>query len=137
MYIFVMIVHVIVCFVLILVVLLQAGRGGGLTDMMGGQAQSIFGTQTSEFMVKATEVCAILFVVTSLSLGIMTTQRGKSLMERHRFGLPSKQVALPVPSTPKETAPVAQGIPQAAVSSGPAASVSASETKQTEPSSKG
>ncbi len=93
MYIAIMIVHVIVCVVLILVVLLQAGRGGGVTDMLGGQAQNMFGTQTSEFMVKATEICAVLFVVTSLSLGIMTTQKSKSLMERRRFSDTLKQVA--------------------------------------------
>ncbi len=107
MYIVVMIVHVIVCIVLILVVLLQAGRGGGVTDMLGGQAQNIFGTQTSEFMVKATEICAVLFVVTSLSLGIMTTQKSKSLMERRRFGDTLKQVAahaMPASKTPDKAA---------------------------------
>ena len=83
MYIFLMIVHVFVCLVLIAVVLLQAGRGGGFSEMMGGsQPQSIFGTQTNTFMTRATEVCAVLFIVTSLSMGILSTQRGKSLMEK-------------------------------------------------------
>ena len=83
MYIFILIIHVIVCFVLILVVLLQAGRGGGFSDMMGGgQPQSIFGTQTNTFMTRATEVCAVVFIITSLTLGMMSTQKGKSLMER-------------------------------------------------------
>src|SRR6185436_18389881 len=83
MYILVLIVHVIVCFVLIAVVLLQAGRGGGFSDMMGGgQPQSIFGTQTNAFMTRATEVCAVVFIITSLTLGMMSTQKGKSLMER-------------------------------------------------------
>ena len=83
MYIFLLIVHVIVCLVLVMVVLLQAGRGGGFSDMLGGgQPQSLFGTQTNAFMVKATEVCAVIFIITSLSLGIITTQRGKSLMEK-------------------------------------------------------
>src|SRR4051812_20529851 len=82
MYIFLLIIHVIVCFVLVAVVLLQAGRGGGFSDMMGGaQPQSIFGTQTNAFMTRATEVCAVLFIVTSLSLGILSVQRGKSLMD--------------------------------------------------------
>ena len=83
MYIFLISVHVIVCLILITVVLLQAGRGGGMSDMMGGgQPQSIFGTQTNAFMTRATEISAVLFIVTSLSLGIMSTQRGKSLVER-------------------------------------------------------
>lgn len=83
MYIFLIVVHVFVCLVLILVVLLQAGRGGGMSDMIGsGQPQSLFGTQTNAFMTRATEVCAVGFIITSLSLGIMSTQRGKSLVER-------------------------------------------------------
>ena len=102
MYIFLLIVHVMVCLVLVAVVLLQAGRGGGFSDMMGGaQPQSIFGTQTNEFMTRATEVCAILFIVTSLSLGILSTQRGKSLMERRSLSGALKKVAAaaaPVPS---------------------------------------
>lgn len=115
MYLFIIIVHVIVCLILILVVLLQAGRGGGMTDMLGSQAQNVFGTQTNEFMVKATEISAVLFIVTSLSLGIISTQRGKSLIERRRFGdtlkrVAATQTALPGKTTstaPAETKPAA------------------------------
>lgn len=86
MYIFLLIIHVIVCLVLIAVVLLQAGRGGGFSDMLGGaQPQSIFGTQTNAFMTRATEVCAVLFIVTSLSLGVLSVQRGKSLIDSRSF----------------------------------------------------
>jgi preprotein translocase subunit SecG len=109
MYIFMIIIHVIVCLVLIAVVLLQAGRGGGMSDMIGsGQPQSLFGTQTNEFMTRATEVCAIVFVITSLALGIMSTQRGKSLVER-RMALrnltemaKSRPAAMPATKDPLE-----------------------------------
>ncbi len=107
MYIFLIIIHVIVCFVLIAVVLLQAGRGGGFSDMMGGaQPQSIFGTQTNEFMTRATEVCAVLFIVTSLSLGILSTHRGKSLMKQASALPPVTQTAATTPV--KAVADVAQ-----------------------------
>jgi len=106
MYIFLIIVHVIVCFVLISVVLLQAGRGGGFSEMMGGaQPQNIFGTQTNDFMVRATEVCAVLFIVTSLSLGILSTQRGKSLMERRAMMNSFKKTAATLPFQEKTSAP--------------------------------
>ena len=83
MYAFLIVIHVLACFVLIAVILLQAGRGGGLSDAIGsGQPQSILGTQTNVFMTRATEACAVIFIITSLSLGIITTQRGKSLMEK-------------------------------------------------------
>ena len=76
--------HVISCLVLIFVILLQSGRGGGLSEMMGGgvqQNQKVFGTQTSSFLTKATSYCAILFIVTSISLGIVTSNKSKSLLK--------------------------------------------------------
>ena len=107
MYAFVLVIHVVVCLILIFVVLLQAGRGGGFSDMLGGgQPQSLFGTQTNAFMVKATEVCAVLFLVTSLSLGILSSQKGKSLVQSQqtmndlRSMLPSS-VPQPPPAPPK------------------------------------
>ena len=99
MYIFLMIVHVIVCLVLILVVLLQAGRGGGFSDMLGGgQPQSLFGTQTNAFMVRATEVCAVIFIVTSLSLAILSTQRGKSLVADQKL---MRDIQASIPTVPQ------------------------------------
>ena len=87
MYVFIMIVHVFVCLILIAVILLQAGRGGGLADVFGGgggggAAEKILGTQSNVFMTRFTEVAAVMFVVTSLTLGIMSSQRGKSLLEK-------------------------------------------------------
>jgi len=75
-------IHVIACFVLIAVILLQAGRGGGLSETFGGDsAQTIFGTKASVFLAKATVVAASLFLITCLVLGIMTSRRGKSLID--------------------------------------------------------
>ena len=86
MQIFLIIIHVIACLLLIVVILLQAGRGGGLSDIAGGaQTQSIFGTETNTFMKRLTEIFAVVFILTSLSLGIISTHQGKSLMEKHRL----------------------------------------------------
>lgn len=107
--IFLTIVHVIVCIVLILVVLLQAGRGGGVSDMMGGgQPQTLFGTQTNAFMTRATEVCAVIFILTSLTLGVLSTQRGKSLIAKRHI---PATVTMPVTSVP--AAPVSAVTPPA------------------------
>lgn len=104
MYILLLIIHVVVCLVLILVVLLQAGRGGGFSDMMGGgQPQSLFGTDTNAFMTKATEICAVIFIITSLSLGILSTQRGKSLIEKE---MRARALRSTVPASSTTAAPL-------------------------------
>lgn len=78
---FVIGVHVLACFLLIAVILLQAGKGGGLSETFAGDSsQTIFGTKASTFLTKATVVAAVMFIITSLLLGIMTSRRGKSLI---------------------------------------------------------
>ena len=77
-------IHLIACFVLIAVILLQAGRGGGLSDMGSGAAQSVLGTRGATLLTRATTVCAVVFMMTSLSLAILSAQRGRSLMEGAR-----------------------------------------------------
>ena len=114
MYILLLIVHVIVCFVLIFVVLLQAGRGGGFSDMLGGgQPQSLLGTQTNAFMIRATEVCAVVFIITSLSLAMISTQRGRSLVADQKL-IHGPQSKIPaIPQVPQAPAPVAAKPPAA------------------------
>ncbi|MDO8524936.1 MAG: preprotein translocase subunit SecG [Candidatus Omnitrophota bacterium] len=74
-------VHVIVSLVLIAVILLQAGRGGGLSESFGGSStQTLFGTKTSVFLTRATAASAIIYILTCLSLAVMTSHRGRSLV---------------------------------------------------------
>lgn len=82
MVIFLSILHVLACLFLIFVILLQAGRGGGLSEMFGGgdQAQKMFGTQTNVFLVRLTTGAATLFILTSVTLALLHAQRGKSLL---------------------------------------------------------
>ena len=105
-YAFILTVHLIACLILIAVILLQAGRGGGLTDMGGGAAQSILGTRGATILTRATTVCAIVFMLTSLSLAVLSAQRGRSLMERARpkaaapVKAPIEQKPAPAPEQP-------------------------------------
>lgn len=102
MYALLLVIHVIVCLVLIFVVLLQAGRGGGFSDMLGGgQPQSLFGTQTNAFMVRVTEICAVVFIITSLSLALMSSHRGRSLVTNRQI----VQEMIPAPKAPETSAP--------------------------------
>lgn len=77
------ILHVFTCFMLIAVILLQAGRGQGFTGSSfgGGGVQSIFGTRTADFLTKATSVSAVLFLFTCIGLDIVEVQRSRSLFE--------------------------------------------------------
>jgi preprotein translocase subunit SecG len=70
------IVHIVVSLVLILVVLLQSGKAGDLASAFGGAgSQTAFGARGSAtVLTKATAICAILFMVTSLGLAIMYTR---------------------------------------------------------------
>jgi len=84
---FIMFLHAFVCVLLGAIILMQSGRGGGLTENFSS-AESMFGAQTSAFLIKATAVLATVFFVTSLGLAILSSRKGKSLM--------SDKVAAPI-----------------------------------------
>ena len=74
-------IHVTASLVLIAVILLQAGRGGGLSETFGSSStQTILGTKTSVFLKRATAVSAIVYILTCLTLAVMTGNRGRSLV---------------------------------------------------------
>lgn len=94
----ILVVHVFVSVVLIGVILLQAGRGGGVSDAFGGTAQSMFGTRGAQVLTRATTVCAVIFMVTSLTLAVLSSQRSRSLLEGARpaaAAKPTEQRATP------------------------------------------
>jgi preprotein translocase subunit SecG len=72
---FLLIVHVIVCFFLIFIVLLQSGKGAELGAAFGGSNQTIFGSRgAATFLNKLTTVAAVVFMITSLLLAIVTAK---------------------------------------------------------------
>lgn len=75
----VMFLHAAVAILMIVVILMQSGRGGGLTEGFAS-AESIFGAKTNEFMIKATTVLATVFLITCLGLAVLSAQKSKSLM---------------------------------------------------------
>lgn len=94
MYTLVIILHVTVCLILIGVVLLQAGKGAEMGAAFGGSSQTIFGSRGSAtFLSKLTVGAAIIFMVTSMTLSVMT--RSSSLL----------------PSTGTNTSQSGEGIP--------------------------
>ena len=77
----IVILHIFVCVFLIAVILLQAGRGQGLSwGVFGGTPQSILGTKTASFLTRVTTGCAIIFLFTCLALNMIEIKKSKSLV---------------------------------------------------------
>ncbi|MBF0522422.1 MAG: preprotein translocase subunit SecG [Candidatus Omnitrophica bacterium] len=72
-------IHVIACALLITIILMQSGRGGGLTEAFAS-AESFFGAKTNEFLVKGTTIIGIIFLITCMSLAYFSSKRDQSLM---------------------------------------------------------
>lgn len=93
---FILVIHVIVCVLLVICILMQAGRGGGLTETFQS-AESMFGTQTNVFMVRLTTIFAVIFLSTSLILAFNSSKGAKSLMANQKLlaTVPPAPVASP------------------------------------------
>ncbi len=86
MYTFFLIIHILVSLGLILVILLQSGKGGGLAGAFGGGGESgtVFGSRgATSALGKATTILAVLFMLISILLTFMsgTTGSGKSVLK--------------------------------------------------------
>ena len=73
-------IHIIVCLLLVVVVMLQSGKSADLAGAFGGMgSQSTFGPRgTASFLSKLTTTLAILFMVTSLTLWIVASNRAEA-----------------------------------------------------------
>jgi preprotein translocase subunit SecG len=103
-------VHVVVCLFLIVVVLLQSGKGADLAGAFGGMgSQTVFGPRGSATVLsRATTVAAALFMLTSLTLSIMATRTGggtPSVLEKATKPGATKQQPAAVPQ-PGSTVPI-------------------------------
>jgi preprotein translocase subunit SecG len=82
---FLTVLHLAVCIFLIIVVLLQAGKGGGMGIAFGGGggSQTVFGSSgAGNFLTKLTSVTAFIFLVTSLGLAHYSSQQDSKRLQR-------------------------------------------------------
>ena len=98
-------IHIVVSVILILVVLLQTGKRADLAGAFGGGgSQTVFGARgAATFLSKATTIAAVVFMLTSLTLSLMsspTGSGGKSVLPEER----PAQTA-PAPAAPAQPAP--------------------------------
>jgi len=85
MFVAILIVHILVCFALMAVVLMQSGKGGGLAGAFGGGGgnQTIFGGRGAvDFLGKATWVLGAAFMLTSLTLASFPVGAGRGRPRR-------------------------------------------------------
>lgn|SRR5690348_6595102 len=118
------ILHIIVCFLLILAVMIQGGENVDITAAFGGTSQAAFGPRGAvSTLAKITWVLAVIFAATSITLVVWATKNtGGSILETPGKTAPAKTTpatqspALPSPFTP------------APANSAPASSAPASST---------
>src|SRR5919106_4582576 len=89
--------HVLMCFAIIAIVLLQAGKGADIGSAFGGAgSQAVFGSMgTPTILGKITSAIAIIFVITSFSLALLGGERSGSVVRE-----PAPTSPAPAPSAP-------------------------------------
>ena len=112
------IIHVIVSIGLILVVLLQTGKGAEVGAVFGGSSATIFGSSgAGNFLTRLTTGMAIVFMITSLTLGYFAGKKPTSTIFDSRTPVtesrppskPAPQAQQPSPpSNGQKTEPSAQ-----------------------------
>lgn len=71
-----LVIHYFICFFLIIVILLQAGKGADIGAVFGGGSQTVFGSRgPATFLNKMTAVVAVAFLVTSIWLAQISKSR--------------------------------------------------------------
>src|SRR3954464_15905986 len=74
--------HVFTCILLVLVVLIQSGKGAEISTSFGGSSQTVFGASGgANFFTRFTSGAAAVFMITSMALTLMGGQSKKSVFE--------------------------------------------------------
>jgi preprotein translocase subunit SecG len=97
-------VYILGCFLLLLVILLQQGKGGDMASAFGGGgSQTAFGARAGATVLsKATAVLGVLFMLGAIALGVLGRAGTGSLMRGTR---PAATAPAPAPVTPPAQAP--------------------------------
>lgn len=106
-------IHIVVCLALVLIVLLQGGKGADIGATFGaGSSQTVFGaTGGQSFMGKLTTGAAVIFMLTSLLLAYYYAKPGAESIMPESISQPAPQTEagaaekLAVPNTEETTAP--------------------------------
>lgn len=107
---FLTVLHVFTCVLLVLVVLIQSGKGAEISASFGGSSQTVFGSSGgANFFTRFTAGAATIFMITSIALTIISSESRKSIFEG--APAPTGQRAMPTSQVP--VAPTAPAAPVA------------------------
>src|SRR6267154_5764207 len=98
------IIHVFVCLFLIIVVLLQSGQSGDIAAAFGGQgSQTAFGPRgAATILTKATTWCAIIFMLTSITLSVVASRKSGPGSVLQNYKSPTTNNQPTTPAQPKK-----------------------------------
>ncbi|MCK9604181.1 MAG: preprotein translocase subunit SecG [Candidatus Omnitrophica bacterium] len=97
----IIVLHVIICILLIILILIQAGRGGGLVDSLSN-VESMFGTKTPAFLTRTTTILSILFFITCVSLALLSVKQSQSLLKNIKVSEQQLPQAVPAGEVTKQ-----------------------------------
>jgi preprotein translocase subunit SecG len=102
----IIVLHIIVCLILIFAVLLQSGKAADLAGAFGGGgSQTAFGGRGSASLLsKLTTAAAILFMLTSLGLWILSGKQGSSVVGGEKAPAKTAEKAVPPAAKPVDKA---------------------------------
>ncbi len=95
--------HIAMCILLILIVLLQTGKGSDMGAAFGGSSQTVFGSSgPATFLGKMTSVIATIFMITSLWLAYFAVHKTSSIIENSP--IPAVEQTIPADQSGGNTA---------------------------------
>ena len=99
-------IHIVVCITMIIIVLLQQGKGADVGAVFGGSSSTVFGASgAGNFLTKLTWGCAVLFFSTSIFLAYTSTRRVSSSIFECRTAIPTKTAPLSKSGPPHPIVP--------------------------------
>lgn len=116
------VIHCVTCLLIVLLVLVQSGKGAEISASFSGSSQTVFGSSGgANFFVRFTQVAAAIFFATSLGLTVLGSHSSKSVFDRIASPAP---LSAPAANPPTSTSPdaVPATAPTAAAPAAPAAS---------------
>ena len=102
MHVLISVLHIAMCILLILIVLLQTGKGSDMGAAFGGSSQTVFGSSgPATFLGKMTSVIATVFMITSLWLAYFAVHKTSSIIENSP--IPAVEQTIPVDQSRGDT----------------------------------